>query len=233
VVLGILGGMGPRASAELVRRIYEASPVAPEQEAPRVLLASDPTLPDRTEALLAGDGDELRARLAARLRWLADGGATHLLVACVTAHAALDRLAPDLAERLVDLRDVLADALDEAPGGRWLVASSHGTARLRVVTGARALARHRARLVAPHEVAQQALHAAFYALKQPGGDAVASARRIAAIARAERCDGVVLACTEGVLVPADAWGDLRVVEPLGYVAENLGAYAGDARRAAL
>ena len=54
-VLGVVGGAGPLASAEFIKTIYECSLGEREQEAPVVLLYSDPTFPDRTEALLAGD----------------------------------------------------------------------------------------------------------------------------------------------------------------------------------
>ena len=43
--LGILGGMGPLASAEFLKTLYECFPYEREQDAPVCLLVSDPTFP--------------------------------------------------------------------------------------------------------------------------------------------------------------------------------------------
>src|SRR5215213_5223714 len=64
-VLGVLGGMGGLASAEFVKTVYEVSGGVShrEQEAPVVLMYSDPGFPDRTEAFLGGETQLLLTRL--------------------------------------------------------------------------------------------------------------------------------------------------------------------------
>ena len=51
-IWGILGGMGPLASAEFLTSIYKLSLGRTEQNMPRLYLVSDPTVPDRTKAIL-------------------------------------------------------------------------------------------------------------------------------------------------------------------------------------
>jgi len=51
--IGILGGMGPFASAEFVKTIYESTVFGKEQQAPDILLHSISSVPDRTESILA------------------------------------------------------------------------------------------------------------------------------------------------------------------------------------
>jgi aspartate racemase len=46
--LGVLGGMGPLASAEFLKTIYEESLDGPEQTAPQVVLHSDGSSPGCT-----------------------------------------------------------------------------------------------------------------------------------------------------------------------------------------
>ena len=53
-VLGVVGGMGPLASAEFVKTIYEYGLNRREQESPSVVLVSDPTFPDRTSVSWQG-----------------------------------------------------------------------------------------------------------------------------------------------------------------------------------
>jgi aspartate racemase len=54
-IIGILGGMGPVASAEFLKTIYEDQLDPDEQGAPIVMMYSDPTFPDRTKAFLASN----------------------------------------------------------------------------------------------------------------------------------------------------------------------------------
>src|SRR5215208_5680219 len=104
--IGILGGMGPLASAELVHTIYRLNMVEPEQEAPACLLLSDPSIPDRTTAILAGDTTELARRLTAALAELDRLGAERIVIACVTAHAVLPEVPAPLREKVVSLLDL-------------------------------------------------------------------------------------------------------------------------------
>lgn len=120
-VIGILGGLGPLASAEFLKAIYENSRHELEQEAPRVIMYSDPTFPDRTEALLSGDHTELMERLTSSLRALSFLGAKQIVVCCVTAHAFLERLPPDLNTRFVSLIDVMFEEIIRSPQKRLLI----------------------------------------------------------------------------------------------------------------
>ena len=57
LVLGVLGGMGPAASAEFMRLLAEKAPAERDQEHPRVILYSDSMIPNRT-AFLEGKGED-------------------------------------------------------------------------------------------------------------------------------------------------------------------------------
>src|SRR5437764_219943 len=90
--LGLLGGMGPLASAEFIATLYHLNLVEPEQESPSCILLSDPTFPDRTEAILAGDTGLLALRLEQALQRLVDLGADWIVIACVTIHHVLPQV---------------------------------------------------------------------------------------------------------------------------------------------
>jgi aspartate racemase len=129
--LGVLGGMGPLASAEFVHTLYRLNMVEPEQGAPVCLLHSDPSIPDRTTALLAGDTTLLVARLARAVEELLQAGAGRVVIACVTAHAVLPELPDALREKVVPLLDLLFDELLAAPRPALLLATV-GTRRARI-----------------------------------------------------------------------------------------------------
>ena len=53
-IIGILGGMGPEATLDLYRHIINLTPAVRDQDHIRVLIFSNPKIPDRTEAITAG-----------------------------------------------------------------------------------------------------------------------------------------------------------------------------------
>ncbi|XAS70145.1 amino acid racemase [Micrococcaceae bacterium Sec5.1] len=97
LVVGILGGMGPAATADFYLKLVRATPATRDQEHLRVLIWSDPTIPDRTAALLTNGLDPTPA-LIAGARLLQDSGASMLAVPCNTAHAFLSEV-----QRAVDI----------------------------------------------------------------------------------------------------------------------------------
>jgi aspartate racemase len=87
-VVGILGGMGPEATADFYLKLVHATPATRDQEHLQVLIWSDPTIPDRTDALLT-HGEDPTPALIAGARLLKAAGAQLLAVPCNTAHAFL------------------------------------------------------------------------------------------------------------------------------------------------
>ena len=87
-VVGILGGMGPEATADFYLKLVRATPATRDQEHLQVLIWSDPKIPDRTEALLTHGEDPTPALIAGAML-LKEAGAGMLAVPCNTAHAFL------------------------------------------------------------------------------------------------------------------------------------------------
>lgn len=129
--LGVLGGMGPLASAEFLKTIYEHSLGAQEQAAPVVVVYSDPSFPDRTEMLLQGRDEILLDKLIEAISRLLDFGSTKVVVCCVTIHHLLPRLPPRLRDSVVSLLDVIADEVVRTQR-RYLLACTSGTRDLRL-----------------------------------------------------------------------------------------------------
>lgn len=89
--LGILGGMGPAASAEYVTRLIQQTHVSRDQEHIPFVLWSDPTVPDRSTSLINRD-DLPWAKLKAGVEGLKAAGCDHIVIPCNTAHFWYDRL---------------------------------------------------------------------------------------------------------------------------------------------
>src|SRR5687767_1896030 len=130
-VLGIVGGLGPLASAEFLKTIYEYSLGGLEQDSPTVIMYSDPTFPDRTEAFLANNADPVLSQLTEVIERLLDAGATKVVFCCMTIHYLLPRLPTPLRERVVSLLDVIFEDVGRSRKKHLLICSS-GTKKLRL-----------------------------------------------------------------------------------------------------
>ena len=84
-VLGVLGGMGPLASAHFMVRLTLLTPAERDQEHIPTILWSDPRVPPRTAAKLAGGEDPFPALLRG-IRGLEAAGCGAVAIPCNTAH---------------------------------------------------------------------------------------------------------------------------------------------------
>ncbi|WP_248959195.1 aspartate/glutamate racemase family protein [Sphaerisporangium perillae] len=197
-VLGVLGGMGPLASAEFLKTLYHANLRSYEQDMPRVLLDSDPGFPDRTQAVDGPGAQEIGDRLTLRLGDLLARGATRLVMACFTAHHFLPLVDPAVRRRLTSLVDVTLTELDHAEG-RFLLLCTEGTRRARIFENAPLWDRVAGRVALPGELDQELVHRMVYRMKRHGalGDIAPAVDRLRA---RYGCSGVILGCTEFHLV---------------------------------
>ncbi|MER6868677.1 amino acid racemase [Amycolatopsis sp. NPDC000673] len=108
-LVGILGGMGPAATADFYAKLVRATPASRDQEHVRAVIWSDPLIPDRTEALLGGGPDPTPALLRGAMR-LVEAGADMIVVPCNTAHAFLPRVARRIDVPIVDMIGAAAAA---------------------------------------------------------------------------------------------------------------------------
>jgi len=89
--IGIIGGMGPEATAYFYWLIIKNTKAAKDQEHIHVIIDSYPQIPPRTDAIL-GNGPSPLPYLVASARRLELAGADFLVMPCVTAHYYCDRL---------------------------------------------------------------------------------------------------------------------------------------------
>jgi aspartate racemase len=122
--LGVLGGMGPAATAEFLRILARDAPAQRDQEHPRTLILSDPSIPDRTEAIL-GVGDDPTPLLRLGLERLVEWGADVLAVPCNTAHFFIDRFRRELTVPFIHIVEAtVGAAAEKSPEGAWILSTS-------------------------------------------------------------------------------------------------------------
>ena len=89
--IGILGGMGPLATADLFQKITLLTEAETDRDHIRVYIDSNANIPDRTAAILSSGPDPV-PEMASALRNLEACGADCVIMPCNTAHYFLPRL---------------------------------------------------------------------------------------------------------------------------------------------
>ncbi len=121
--LGVLGGMGPAASAEFMRLMAVKAPATTDRQHPRIILYSNPQVPDRN-AYIFGSGTDPEPFLLEGLEKLSAWGADVLCVTCNTAHYYIDHFRDRLDKPLVHIVDeTVKAARGRSPQGAWLTAT--------------------------------------------------------------------------------------------------------------
>jgi aspartate racemase len=194
-VLGIVGGLGPLASAEFVRTVYRRATWEREQDAPRVLMDSNPAFPDRTSAFLAGEEHTVLPMLERVLNGLVELGATRLLICCMTAHHLLPRLPSELRQKIVSVPEVIVAQLRRATG-RYLVLCTNGTRYLSLIEREPGWEEIADRIVFPEAADQDLIHHdLIYQLKRMA-DPAALAPMVSSLRARYGAAGFIVGCSE-------------------------------------
>ncbi|WP_216901337.1 aspartate/glutamate racemase family protein [Nocardia alni] len=210
-LVGILGGMGPAATAEFYAKLIARTPAGRDQDHLRVAIWADPTVPDRVAAVLDGSTDPYPQILSGALK-LRDLGATVIAIPCHTAHFFLPNLIEDTATPFVDMVAETASALVGHTGPIALL-GTRGT----LATGLYQSRLHDLDVVLPSEPAQQEVDRAIAAVKR--ADPQGAATHLDNALSALNASLTVLACTELPLAARYATTDTELLDPMDLLAD--------------
>jgi aspartate racemase len=109
-ILGVLGGMGPLASAQFMARLTLLTPAQRDQDHIPAVLWSDPRVPDRTRGKLSGGEDPLPWLLRG-IDGLKAAGAGAIAIPCNTAHGWYEEMAAHAGLPILHIVDAAAAEL--------------------------------------------------------------------------------------------------------------------------
>jgi aspartate racemase len=210
--IGILGGMGPEATLDLFGKIIANTPAAKDQDHLRVVIDSNPQVPDRTAAILHGGPSPVPAMMDG-IRALERAGADFIVIPCVSAHFFLDELQQGTGLPILSMFDVAAEHIRQHHPHIRTVGMLATTGTLQGGRFREKLQRSGIETIVPLGPDQERVMAAIYEIKgAPGGrdrDAIgAEMREISGRLIQRGAQGVIAGCTEIPLVLRP--GDLRV-----------------------
>jgi aspartate racemase len=203
-VVGVIGGMGPEATVEFLRRLVAATPANDDADHLHVLVDNNPKVPSRIKALIEGDGADPTPVLAGMAQRLDAAGADFLVVPCNTAHHYLPAMRKAIRIPVLDVVDLTIAklrALEPKPSRIGVLASP--AVRLIGLFATR-LSATGYEVMVPNEEDEAKLFAIIKSLKA-GRVGDIQQRSYDAIARRlteDGADALLIACTELSLLSA-------------------------------
>lgn len=217
--IGILGGMGPLATADLFRKIVLLTSAACDSDHIRVYIDDNASIPDRTAAILHGGPDPLPA-MTDSLRKLEACGADCLIMPCNTAHYFLPRLQALTATPFLSMLEATARACQEKfPRKTAAVLATQGTLAAGLYQDA--LSGERIPFLVPGDAEQEALMRIIYSgvkAGRPPESYRADMEMVLDRLAAQGADYFILGCTELPLAASLLGLSAPVVDPTSELA---------------
>jgi len=110
-IIGVLGGMGPEATADLFRKIIKNTEAMRDQDHLRVLIDSNPKIPERTAAIV-GSGESPLPMMIDTARNLERAGADFIVIPCVTVHYFIEGLREGIAAPVISIIEEVTGEID-------------------------------------------------------------------------------------------------------------------------
>lgn len=110
-IIGILGGMGPEATAFLFQAIIKNTEAARDQDHLRVLVDNNPKIPERIPAIL-GHGEDPLPMMIETAKNLERAGADFIVIPCVTAHYFIRELSEGVAIPVISIIEEVTEELE-------------------------------------------------------------------------------------------------------------------------
>ena len=222
-MLGIIGGMGPMASAVFYDMISSKTDASCDQENLNLILLSHAAMPDRTRAILSKDEaqiEEVRSKLLADAIFLQNAGCTAIAVTCNTAHYFVNMIEDELDIPFIHLIRETAEAVASKFGAKKVaVLATDGTIETRLYQDE--LSKRGVIAFTPKaEVQALVMHEIYECIKsgKPADEEIW--QKIEEYVKAEGCEAAVLACTELSVVRKELSLGSFYFDPMDIMAER-------------
>lgn len=214
-VIGIIGGMGPLATADLFRKIIEHTDASCDREHLHVLIDNNTDIPDRTNAILSGSSEPLRL-MAESAERLTSQGADYIIIPCNTSHYYIDALQALCSVPVISMPLETARFAKQAGFRKLGLLATDGTVRSGVYE--KAFSGSGIELILPDADGQRKVMNMTYNEIKAGKDADISALDSALDRMQERgAEAFILGCTE-LPIAFCGCADRRFIDPTAILA---------------
>ena len=199
-IIGMLGGMGPAATLDCFARIIKNTPAKTDQEHLRVIIDSNPKVPDRTVAI-TGIGESPVPILVKGCLSLQRAGADFIIIPCVSAHFFLEEVQEQVNIPILSIYDTVSEIIANQHPEIKTVGLMGTTGTIAAGLFQKRLAADGIKTIVSDENHQSKVMAAIYDIKNSQPDRSKEEITSDLIVTAEsliskRAQGIIAGCTE-------------------------------------
>jgi len=219
-IIGILGGMGPEATADLFLKIIKATPAKRDQDHLRIIIDNNPKIPPRTESIL-GEGSSSLPKMVKTAKNLENAGVDFIIISCNTAHYYYEELRKSVKIPILNMIDQTVQRINkDYPKIKKIgLIATIGTIKTKIYD--RGLAKTGIEIITPHENVEKKVIKAIFKYIKVGK--LKEGRKLM-IEVADHlvkmgAQSILCGCTEVSLVLKDGDLSVPVIDPLQILAE--------------
>jgi aspartate racemase len=196
--VGIIGGMGPEATVDLMNRVIKATPAVDDGDHIRMLVDNNPGIPSRIRALIEGTGESPGPCLAEMGRSLEAWGADFLAIPCNTAHYYYEEIAGAVNIPVLNMIELAVERLVRENPGIRRVGLLASPAVLKTELYTRSFLKQGVELIYPAAGLQDALLAAIRGIKSGSLDkkVISTVQAVSDHLAGRDAQALLIACTE-------------------------------------
>lgn len=201
-VLGVIGGLGPIATAHFMELVIRMTDAAIDQEHLDIIIYSYPSIPDRTGYILDNTKPSPLVPMVNIGKQLAQQGADYIAIPCLTAHYFYDSLERDIPVPIINGLDATAAHLRANGISRVGIMATDGT----VTSGLfhRAIAAHGMTPITPSAPRQaDVMHLIYDNIKANLPPDMERFHAVQQELQQQGAQAIILGCTELSLIKRD------------------------------
>lgn len=215
--LGILGGMGPLATCDLMRKVIDHTDAKCDQEHVHIVVDCNTNIPDRTGAILSGGADPVPEMIKSAVG-LEKMGADVIIVPCNTAHYFVDKVAASVNIPILSMPEETAKFLRKQGIGKAAILATDGTVKTGIYE--KGMRDNGVDFVYPNEQEQKLVMSLIYDCVKAGKPCTQTEQVLAMCRRlmGEGAETFVLACTELPIAFAEMALSVQTADPTDILA---------------
>ena len=222
--VGIIGGMGPGATALLFQKIIDHTDAKTDAEHIHIIIDNRPSIPDRTSAILRGDNTPAKY-ICESGRKLEEYGAELIAIPCNTSHYFYPYIQSQLNIPVIHMPEETAKECKKSGFGTVGVLATTGTRKTEIYDYA--LEKNGIKAVYPDKDGQELLMSIIYDYVKAGkkADSIMFVNQIEKMI-SQGVQAFILGCTELPMVFQDGDFGVKFIDSLDVLAKRAVEMAG-------
>lgn len=222
-IVGIIGGMGPEATVDLMARIIKVTPAVDDVDHIRMIVDNNPKVPSRIKALIDGNGESPIPYLQEMARRLESWGVDFLAMPCNTAHHYHLDIQKAVTIKVLNMVDLTVESVIEQYPDLKRAGLLASTAVIRLKLFERPFTAKKVIIQTPSDRYQMGIMHAIKKIKTSnyGGEVVEAIQLAADDLVEKRAEVLLVACTEISIISKQIASTVRILDSAQILAESI------------